>query len=185
MKKLDYLNRDQLQKIHRLGQVRNANRILKGLSDYLSSFRNEYSTIYYLNAEGRDYVNTEKVRKKTQFVNHVIMRNYFYMYVGMPTNWKNEVKISDGKNTVIADAYYSLRGMTYFLEVDSCQKMSENRKKIEEYKGLYHNGLLSKHIGHFPMLIWVTTTDLRVKQISKLCEGLMFKVIKIDDIKGA
>ena len=185
LKKLDYLNRDQLQRIHKLGKIRNANRVLNGLSDYLSSYRDEFSTVYYLNALGREYVNSDKILKKSQFVNHVIMRNYYYIFAGMPSDWKNEVKISDGQATVISDAFFKSKGMSYFLEVDSSQKMKANKSKIEVYKALKKNQALAKHIGHFPMLIWVTTTDLRVKQLTKLCEGLLVRVYKIDDIRGA
>ena len=42
LKKLDFLNRDQLSTIHRLGKVRNTNGILRDLSPYLSNFREEY-----------------------------------------------------------------------------------------------------------------------------------------------
>ncbi|MEH6941545.1 replication-relaxation family protein [Bacillus sp. JJ722] len=183
LKKLDFLNRDQLQTIHRLGQVRNANRILKSMNDYLESYRDEYSTIYYLNSAGREYVDSNKVRRKNQFVNHVIMRNYFYIFSGFPSQWNNEMKISDGKYTVICDSYFKGKDTFFFLEVDSMQKMKENRKKIEQYKGLFHNGAIAKHFGHFPPLLWVTTTELRRKQLSELCDGLPFKVYTENDIK--
>lgn len=169
--------------MHRLGEVRNANRILKNLSEYLASYREDYSTVYFLNKEGREYVNSDKVRKRNQFVNHVIMRNYFYMFIGYPSNWKNEMKVSDGQYTVICDAYFNSKGMNHFLEVDSTQKMIENRKKIEQYKGMYRNKAIEKHIGHFPVLVWITTTELRRKQLSELCAGLNYKVFTIDEIK--
>ena len=185
LKKHGFLNREQLQRIHKLGKKRNANRVLSSLSEYLTSYNTDQSAIYYLNALGREYVNTDKVLKKNQFVNHVIIRNYFYIFAGMPTEWMNEVKISDGKVTVIADAFFKSQGMPYFVEIDNTQKMKANREKIEAYKALQANGIIKEHIGHFPMLIWVTTTDLRVKQLMSLCEGLPARIYKIDDIRGA
>jgi hypothetical protein len=137
LRKLDFLNREQLTRIHRLGSVRNANRILKEMSLYLSSFREEYfSTVYFLNKEGREYVNTEKVRRKNKFVNHYLMRNDFYIYMGCPHEWENEIKISDGTFTIVSDSYFKKDGKYQFLEVDSTQKMNVNKKKIEQYKGL-------------------------------------------------
>jgi hypothetical protein len=183
LKKLDFLNRDQLSTIHRLGKVRNTNRVLTELSPYLSSFRDEYSTIYYLNKEGREYVNSSKIRKKNSFVNHVIMRNDFYIFAGFPYEWKNEMKISDGKYTVICDAWLKFKNKFHFLEVDSIQKMKENRAKINQYVGLLKSGLIKDHLGYFPTLIWLTTTELRRKQLIELCKDLPCVVYTIDDIR--
>jgi hypothetical protein len=183
LKKLDYLDREQLQKIHRLGKKRNANRILKELSPYLSSYREEYSTIYYLNRDGREYVNSEKIRKKTNFVNHVIMRNNFYIYAGFPKDWSNEIKLSDGEHTVICDAWFKSNGKYHILEVDHTQTMKENRNKIEKYRGLFEKGIMTTHFGYFPLLIWVTTTELRKKKLVELCKGLPYMVYTIHDIK--
>ncbi|MCM3728703.1 replication-relaxation family protein [Neobacillus cucumis] len=184
LRKLDFLNRDQLTRIHRLGSVRNANRILKEMSSYITGFREEsYSTIYFLNKEGREYVNTDKVRRKNKFVNHYLKRNDFYIYMGCPHDWENEIKVSDGIFTIVADSYFKKDGKYNFLEVDSTQKMSVNKKKIEQYKGLMRNGELAKHLGYFPKLIWLTTTELRRKQLTVLCKGLPYRVYTLNDIK--
>jgi hypothetical protein len=183
LKKLGFLNRDQLIKIHRLGKVRNANRILKDLSPYLSSYREEYSTIYYLNKEGREYVNSTKVRKKNNFVNHIIMRNDYYIYSGCPHERKNEMKIRDNKNSIICDSWFKKDGRFNCLEVDLTQKMKENRAKITQYINLFQNGAIEKHLGHFPTLIWITTTELRRKQLRELCKDLPCEVYTIDDIR--
>lgn len=183
LKKLDFLNRDQLSTIHRLGTKRNTNRILKELSPFLSSFREENSTIYYLNKDGREYVNSQKERKKNKFVNHVLMRNDFYIYAGFPHDWKNEMKVSDGQHTVICDAWFKSNGKYHFLEVDSLQKMKANRAKIVQYKGLLGNGAITEHFGYFPPLIWLTASELRKKQLKELCEGLPAAVYTINDIK--
>ncbi|WP_236036620.1 replication-relaxation family protein [Heyndrickxia oleronia] len=183
LKKLDFLNRDQLQTIHKLGKVRNTNRILKELSPYLESFREEYSTIYYLNSEGRIYVNSNKIRRKNPFVNHVIMRNNFYIFLKCPVEWFNEMKISDGSTTIITDTWFKKGGKYHFLEVDSLQKMKENRVKIKNYIALYRSGHLEKHLGYFPTLIWLTTTELRKKKLKELCKEIPSLVYTIDDIR--
>lgn len=183
LKKLDFLNRDQLSTIHRLGKVRNTNRILKELSPYLSAFREEYSTIYFLNKDGREYVNSKKLRKKNKFVNHVIMRNQFYIFAGFPYDWTNEMKVTDKQFTVICDAWFKSNGKFHFLEVDSLQKMKANRAKIEQYKGLYGNGTIHEHFGHLPLLIWVTISELRKRQLKELCKDFPNLVYTINDIR--
>jgi hypothetical protein len=183
LKKLDFLNRDQLNRIHRLGTVRNTNRVLKELSPYLSNYREEYSTIYYLNKDGREYVNSNKERKRNKFVNHVLMRNEFYIYAGYPHDWKNEIKVSDGNYTVICDALYKSKDKYHFLEVDSLQKMKANRAKIANYKGLFENRTIHEHFGYFPKLVWMTTSELRKRQLIELCKGLPYAVYTINDIK--
>ncbi|MGG1676650.1 replication-relaxation family protein [Neobacillus sp. NRS-1170] len=183
LKKLDFLNRDQISTIHRLGTKRNTNRILKELSPFLSSFREENSTIYFLNKDGREYVNSKKERKKNKFVNHVLMRNDFYIFAGYPHEWKNEMKIRDDKFTVVCDAWFKSNGKYHFLEVDSLQKMKANRAKITQYKGLFENGAITEHLGYFPLLIWLTTSEFRKRQLIELCEGLPSRVYTINDIR--
>lgn len=183
LKKLDFLNRDQLRKIHRLGKVRNTNRILRDLSPYLSSFREEYSTVYYLNKEGREYVGSTKIRKKHQFVNHIILRNDFYIYMGYPHDWTNEAMVSDSKNSVICDAWFKKNGLYHMLEVDLTQKMQENRDKVNHYKSLFNSGEVANHFGYFPKLLWVTSTELRRKQLTELCKGIPCSIFTADEIK--
>lgn len=184
LKKLDFLNREQLTRIHRLGSVRNANRILKELSPYLSSFREESnSSIYFLNKEGREYVDTDKVRRKNKFVNHYLIRNDFYIYMGFPHEWENEIKVGDGTFAIICDSYFKKDGKYHFLEVDYTQKMNINKKKLEQYKGLMREGKIAKHLGYFPKLIWITTTELRRKQLIELCKGLPYAIYTEKDIR--
>jgi hypothetical protein len=184
LKKLDFLNRDQISIIHRLGKKQNTNRILRELSPYLSSFReNESPTIYFLNKEGREYVNSTKERKKNKFVNHVLMRNDFYIFSGFPHDWKNEIKFTDNEFTVVCDALFKKDDKFQFLEVDSLQKMKENRSKIANYKGLFANKTIHEHFGYFPKLVWVTTTDFRKRQLIELCKGLPYAVYTINDIR--
>jgi hypothetical protein len=151
LKKLDFLNRDQIGVIHRLGKKQNINRVLRELSPYLASFReNEAPNVYFLNKEGREYVNSQKERKKNKFVNHVLMRNDFYIFSGYPHDWRNEIKFSDDQYTIICDALFKKDGKYHFLEVDSLQKMKANRSKIANYKGLFANKTIHEHFGYYP-----------------------------------
>ncbi|MFB1100929.1 replication-relaxation family protein [Terribacillus sp. JSM ZJ617] len=180
LKKLDFLNRDQLIRLFGLGSIRNANRILGGMKEYLSSYRDGYQTVYYLNAAGRDAVGSEKVRKKGIYSNHCVVRNDFYIFAGRPIEWKNEIKISDGKGSVICDTMFKQQGKWYFLEVDLKQSMANNRKKIASYKGLYDRGLQKD--GQVPNIAWLTTTELRRKQLIEASKELPCKVFTQQDI---
>lgn len=179
MKKLDYLNRTQIQTLHRLGTDRNAQRVLKNLSEYISSFK-DGENIYYLNKEGRERVNATKVLKKTTQARHYIMRNTLYIAFGCPSSWKNEIKLGikeDKKTHVICDALFQLDKRYNIVEVDHTQKMTKNRSKIDRYRKLIELGLFDVP----PKLIWITTTELRRKQLTQLCQGLEVKVFTVKD----
>jgi hypothetical protein len=177
LKKLDYLNRSQLQALHNLGSDRNAQRILQQMNHYLSSFKDgEY--IYYLNKEGRELVNSSKVLKKTTQARHYIMRNSLYIAFGSPATWKNEMKLEVPQQVkVIADALFKRDKRYHIVEVDHTQKMVKNKGKIERYKKLIKLGVFDKD----PKFIWITTTELRRKQLLSLCEGLDVQIFTIKD----
>ncbi|MFS0878252.1 replication-relaxation family protein [Solibacillus isronensis] len=181
LKKFDFLTRDQLAAYFKLGKICNTNRVLRNLSDYLTCVRDGYQSIYYLNKNGREYVDCEKVRKKGGHVQHVVMRNEIWLHFKCPKDWRNEVKISDEKTSVVADAVFTRNGFYHFLEVDNLQSMKENRAKINRYKELSDS--LVKQFGYFPTLVWLTTTEHRRKQLESACNGLNFKVFTIKDIQ--
>lgn len=184
LKKLDFMTRDQIRYYFSLKSIRNANRVLKDMSDYLSVIRDGRRSIYYLNKLGREYVDCEKVRKVSSNVQHTIMRNELYLYYEYPSNWENEIKVSDGQTTVVVDAMFTKLHTTHFVEVDNLQTMAENRLKIENYKALHANGALEQQLGHFPTLVWLTTTEFRRLQLKKACEGLpVVKVFTYDEIR--
>ncbi|KGR74908.1 replication-relaxation family protein [Ureibacillus sinduriensis] len=180
LQKFDFLTRDQLNRYFNLGSIRNTNYVLNSLSEYLHCVRNGYQSIYYLSREGRLYVECDKVRKKGSHVEHTIMRNEMWMYYKCPVDWKNEVKISNSKTYVIADATFNLNGFQCILEVDNLQSMKENKEKIKKYKELMQSVVMK--LGYYPTLIWLTTTELRRKQTEEECQGLKVKVYTITDI---
>ena len=181
LKKYDFLSRDQINRYFKLGSTRNTNMVLYNISDYLMTVRDGYQSIYYLSKLGRDYVECQKMRKRGNHVNHTIMRNEFWLHYKCPRDWKNEVKISNGKDSVVADAVFTRNGFYHFLEVDNLQSMKENRTKITRYKNLSES--LVKQYGYPPTLIWLTTTEHRRKQLEKDSEGLKVKVYTLSDIK--
>lgn len=175
LKKLDYLSRSQIQTLHNLKGVRNANRILNNMGQYLSSFRSGKENVYYLNSKGRDIVGCEKVRKKTQNVDHFIMRNQLYMAVGRPATWENEIKVKLGNNILICDAKFIIDKKPVFVEVDNEQSMQQNRVKITKYKEI-------SQINSNFYVMWVTKTDYRKKKLIELSEGLNHQVYSMNDI---
>ncbi|MDN4609103.1 replication-relaxation family protein [Sporosarcina highlanderae] len=179
------MTRDQLNLYFRFGTNRHTNRVLHSLSDYLSSIREGYQSIYYLNSKGKAYIGCDKVRKKGGHVKHVIMRNDMWAFHDYPKDWRNEVKVSDGSATVIVDAMFTDGwDRKHFLEIDHTQTMQENKNKIYRYKKLFENGLVEEKLGHFPTLVWLTTSEHRRKELKKACEGLpVVMVFTTNDIK--
>lgn len=179
MKKLGFASRSQLQKLHSLGGERNANRILKELSVYLCSFRDN-ENIYYLNKEGRERVGSQKALKKTQQARHFLMRNDLYIALGCPASWKNEIKLEiPGAVSVVADALFMKDGSYFIIEIDHLQKMSANREKVKKYRRFLDLNAFDKP----PVFVWVTTTEYRRKQLTALFEGMNVRVYLASEFK--
>ncbi|RID88922.1 replication-relaxation family protein [Mesobacillus zeae] len=179
LKKLGYLSRSQIQRLHRLKSDRNANRVLAGMGEYLSSARLG-EKIYYLNAAGREQVGCDHPLKRSGQIEHCVMRNDVYIARGCPTTWQAEVKLMvPGEVSVIADALYSMGGVYHIIEVDNTQKMAANRAKMGRYRTLIALGVFEKP----PKFIWLTTTEYRRRQLAKLCENLNAYIYTVSDIK--
>ncbi|RFU71011.1 hypothetical protein D0469_03465 [Peribacillus saganii] len=179
LKKLGFASRSQLQKLHSLGGERNANRILKELSVYLCSFRDN-ENIYYLNKEGRERVGSQKALKKTQQARHFLMRNDLYIALGCPASWKNEIKLEiPGAVSVVADALFMKDGSYFIIEIDHLQKMSANREKVKKYRRFLDLNAFDKP----PVFVWVTTTEYRRKQLTALFEGMNVRVYLASEFK--
>lgn len=149
------------------------------MNDYLSHFK-DGENIYYLNKEGRERVNATKILKKTTQARHYIMRNSLYIAFGCPSSWKNEIKLGfkeDKKSHVICDALFKIGNRFSIIEIDHTQKMTKNRSKVERYRKLVELGFFEVK----PKFIWLTTTELRRKQLTQLCEGLDVKVYTVKD----
>jgi hypothetical protein len=186
LKKLDYLTRGQIQRIHNLKSDRNAQRVLKQMEEYLCVMRNG-ENIYYLNAKGRALVNCDKVRKSTGNVQHYIMRNYLYIACGCPATWRNEIRITNEgatkKDRVICvpDALFNHGDFHTVVEVDNTQTMKKNQAKIERYRILKQRlafGMIA------PKFVWITTTEHRRNELLKLSEGLQTQVFTLADFNA-
>lgn len=179
LKKHDYLSRSQLQKLHRLGSVRNANRILKNMSHLLNSFR-DTENIYYLNKDGREIVEATKICQKTPLVQHNLMRTDLYLFVGCPTTWKKEtaLTIENANFKMVCDAIFIKDKKYNIVEIDYTQKMINNKSKIEKQRQLLQFNVFEVP----PVFIWVTTTEYRRKQLLKMSQGLNVQVYLHNEI---
>ena len=174
LRKLDYLSRSQIQRLHDLKGDRNARRVLADMSGLVSSFRGETGeSIYYLSKAGRDRVGATITRQKIAQANHYLMRADAFLYYGSPSDWRNEIKITvPDVVRVIPDAMFTQVGRKHFVEIDHLQSMPKNTEKIQRYRKLKETGALQDKYLHFPRLLWVTLTEARRKQLSDLSEGL-------------
>jgi hypothetical protein len=179
--KLDYLTRDQIQRLHELKSTRNTNRILNDMKEYLNYMPFLLSRAYYLSKQGRDRIGSTKQRSKTMQIDHYIMRNETYLYFDKPSTWRNEPEIPKPVR-MFPDATFEKNRHIYLIEIDNKQNMTENIEKIKKYKKLKEYGISGKD-GKFPTLIWITSNDVRKKRIMKLCEGLEAQVFTYEEIK--
>ncbi|MGM8215189.1 replication-relaxation family protein [Bacillaceae bacterium W0354] len=181
LKKLDYLTRKQIQKLHDLKGDRNARRVLQQMNPYLSHFY-DGQKIYYLSKEGREKVNCKIARSKITTAQHYLMRNDLYIHLGQPATWRNEIKMisHEGKKdeiVIVADAHFTRNGRHHIIEIDNMQKMKKNKIKIDKYRRLIQRNSFKE----MPKLIWVTTTEYRRKALLDLSEGLDVDVYLPDD----
>lgn len=178
------MSRLHIQRLHRLGSTRNAQKVLKQMEDYLHCFREGYDTVYYLSKLGRDMIGSAKQVKRSLQTKHTLMRNDFFFHIGCPSYWRNEQKITAGeKITLVPDATFMKNQRYHFLEIDNTQTMTENRHKIERYKEFHATGLFQQQYRYFPLLHIVTINRSRMKRFNEMCEGLPAQVYLYDDIK--
>jgi hypothetical protein len=181
---LTILSRQQITQIFDLGSKRNTNRVLKTISPFLSSFREGYETIYYLSKQGREYIGTDRIVKKTIQTKHFLMRNQYYIFQGQPDYWKNEMKVTDGgKVNVICDALFQKGSKYHFFECDNQQSMKENANKIMKYKQIYDSKAFQQNMGYFPTLHFLTDSPYRKEKIMSLLNGLPFQCFTFDEIR--
>lgn len=171
---LTYATREQLQILENLGGERNAQRIMQRLEKekYVSSVRYE-KKIYYLSKKGQRLIGTEKELKRSM-IRHTIMRNDLYIKLGIPGDWRKEVKLEiNGKPHLISDAMFTKNGIYHFVEIDNQQTMKNNADKIRKYKELFR--IIFNQFGHHPVLIWYTVSDVRKVKLEKMCQKHQIK----------
>ncbi|MGE7880176.1 replication-relaxation family protein [Peribacillus muralis] len=163
--------------MHDLKSVRNANRILKSMSEFLGSFRNDLEKVYYLNKKGREHVGCNIARHKTQNIDHFLTRNQLYVHLKQPRTWQNELRIKAGDFSVICDAKFEDNGIPVFVEVDCQQHMIINKQKADKYRKL------KEITGQKFHLIWVTEIESRKDKLRELSFGIPGRVYSLNEIK--
>ncbi|MBJ7961456.1 replication-relaxation family protein [Bacillus cereus group sp. N28] len=176
LSKLDFATRRQLQAIHALGSIRNANRILKDLRQYchVTSHNREY--VYYLNKKGSALLGLDpNERKKKHQLEHILLRNEAWMWLDFP-NWKTEQVIKfryqNEEKIIVPDAYYLVDQVPHFVEIDRVQHMKINEDKIKYY-GLIAK-LYKKQRDIVPNILFFTISDYREKKLESY--GIKYNV---------
>lgn len=176
-----FLTTSQIQRLHNLGGRRNTTRILADMGELLSSFR-EGETVYYLSAKGRREIGSQKVRRRTQLVQHTLLRNEVYI-ARRPEIWKPEYSVKWGGKELIADAIYRKGGAYTFVEIDLTQSMAANERKVAAYRELQDTGKWQAKYGDFPTLLFVTTSDYRRNKLKGIAGELKAEIITFSDLK--
>ncbi|WP_144489329.1 replication-relaxation family protein [Bacillus thuringiensis] len=167
LSKLEFASRRQLQAIHCLGSIRNANRILKDLRPYchVTSHNREY--VYYLNKKGMALLGIHaKERKKKHQLEHILLRNEAWMWLDFP-DWKTEqvitLRYQGEEKTIVPDAFFTKNNVPHFVEIDRLQHMKVNEKKIQYYA--YLTKIYQKQQNKVPILLFFTISDCREKKL--------------------
>ncbi|MBE5107831.1 replication-relaxation family protein [Bacillus thuringiensis] len=162
LSKLDFATRRQLQAIHCLGSIRNANRVLKDMRPYCHITKMAREHVYYLNKKGRDLLGITKEVKKSSQLQHILMRNESWMWLGFP-EWKTERSIDFSINgqryQIIPDATYFEDNVPHFVEIDRMQHMKANEHKIQLYGHI--TDIYKRQNAIVPVIIFFTLSDYR------------------------
>lgn len=176
-----FLTTSQIQRLHNLGGRRNTTRILTNMGELLSSFR-EGEAVYYLSAKGRREIGSQKARRRTQLVQHMIMRNEVYI-ARKPELWRPEYSVKWEGKELIADAIYRKGGVYTFVEIDLTQSMAANERKVMAYKELRDSGKWQAKYGAFPNVLFVTITEHRKAKLIAVSTDLNIEAITFNDLK--
>mgnify|MGYP001355581591 CR=1 FL=1 len=186
--KLQYATVKQLNRIQNLSSDRNCYRILQEMKkEKLVNCIKREMNIYHLTKEGRDLIGSEKELPKARVLDHILMRNDLYIYLGNPQTWKIEQQVEIGNEIIRADAFYTKQRSQqlqdhYFIEVDHTNPMSENRKKILQYQKL--NDAFKRKNGFEIKVIFYTIGEVRRRHLKTFAEGKVpVEVYTIDDIR--
>jgi hypothetical protein len=181
--KFGYLTINQIEKINNLKSYRNAYRIIYEMGELLNSHRG-YKNIFYLSAEGRKMIGSDKVRRYSKNIEHCLMVADAYIHFNKPALWMNENKFYIQKldHTIIPDSFFKVDGRFCFLEADRCTDMKQNKEKIKQYKAFKDIGSFQEKNGHFPKLIFITLTEYRAKTLRALLNGMVAEVYLHKDI---
>jgi len=157
------------------------------MKEYVHIGNHYGKNVYYLNAEGRDWIGSEREMKWNLRVEHYLMRNDVFIHYGCPKDWWTEREIliepiGGEKKKIVPDATFLKEGKYHFLEVDRTQSMAANKQKIEEYKNI--SPLMQAEFGHKPVIIFYTAKESREKKLRELCKiaGIEAVIYSVGDI---
>ncbi|HEF1854871.1 MULTISPECIES: replication-relaxation family protein [Bacillus] len=188
IRKLKFATRRHLMAIHDLGGIRNANRILKGLSSFVNSTVYKKEHVYYLNKKGRElFDDNEKVIPNSRLA-HSLMRNEAWLYLFCPDDWQIEApiryKVNDRKKTIISDVKFrDDDGILNAVEIDRKQTMNINAEKMNRY-GEFTVYYKNKYNGKVPIIHFFTLTSYRQKTLEQFAvqQGVYTKVHVIPEL---
>lgn len=182
LNRLEYATLKQIQRLHNLKSYENAYRVLRMMEkEGVITSEKRDKKIYYLTQKGKDVVGSDKQTPSKRMIEHTLMRNDLFIYLGCPGDWKTEAKTSTPTLEIISDARFSKKGQKYFVEVDREVPMTENRKKIKKYKEL--NEIFKRNYNRDIHLIFYTSSESRKGQLLKLLkESVPSQVYSIFDI---
>ncbi|PEF21353.1 replication-relaxation family protein [Bacillus pseudomycoides] len=171
IRKLQFATRRHLMRVHDMGGIRNANRIMKDLTPFVSRVTYYKEYVYYLNKEGHALLGEGKVVSRNG-IEHALLRDEAWLHLYCPDDWQIETEICYRKNgekkKIIPDVKYSdEEGILHAVEVDRSQKMKINKgklKKYEEFTQIYKQ----KYNGKVPIIHFFTVTKYREKKLEQL-----------------
>lgn len=191
LNELKFATSEHLRQLHQLGSLRNALKVLNQMKEYLNIRKHNGRNVYYLNNLGREIIGVETEIKWSLTVDHHLLRNDMLLYFKCPIDWKAEQKVtfkyknglSYKESTIIPDATFTFHSIFHFLEVDRTQSMSENKKKINQYKLL--SPAIEEQFRHKPILVFYTTTESRKGLLEKLCSEVRLEniIISKEDLR--
>ncbi|SDE68906.1 Replication-relaxation [Bacillus wiedmannii] len=185
LSKLDFLTRRQLQAIHCLGSIRNANRVLKDMHPYCHITKMTREHVYYLNKKGRDLLGITKEVKKSSQLQHILMRNESWMWLGFP-EWKTErpieFSINGQRYRTIPDATYFEDNVPHFVEIDRMQHMKANEHKIQLYGHI--TDIYKRQNAIVPVINFFTLSDYRQSKLEQYAinRNVFMRTFVMEDI---
>lgn len=154
-----------------MGEIRNANRILKDLSPYVNSIVYKKEHVYSLNKQGRAlFDDTEKVVPTIQLA-HRLVRNEAWLYLFCSEDWQIEApiryKVHDKKRTIIPDVKcHDSAEILNAVEINRTQRMNVNSEKMNKY-GEFTLYYKNKYNGKVPIVHFFTLTTYRQKKLEQ------------------
>lgn len=188
--KLQYATVKQLNRLHRLSSDRNCYRVLRQLEDdKLVKYIKREMNIYHLTKEGRELIGSEQELPKHRNIDHILMRNDLYVYLGNPQSWKIEQEVEVSGEVIRADAYFTRPKKDTqrqidrcFVEVDHTTPMIENKKKITQYEKL--NKAFKTQYDQELTLIFYVVSETRKRTIIKYAKGKVpVEVYSVSDLR--